>query len=874
MATPTDVDVVVVGAGFAGLYATHRFRNLLGLRVQSFEAGSGPGGTWYWNRYPGARCDFESVHYSYSFDEELQREWKWSERFSAQPEILRYLEHVADRFDLRRSYAFDTRVVSLEWDDAAACWRVGTDTGRTLSARFVISAAGNVSVPKENEFPGQETFAGEVYRTSAWPHEGVDLTGKRVAVIGTGATGIQLIPVIAEQAAQVTVFQRTPNFACPLGNRPNDPEEYEREIADYPALREASRNNFLGAPYPPAEPSALAASPEERRQVYDRFYEGGGFRMVISTYGDLLFSKEANDTVSEYIREQIRGRVQDPATAEMLCPTDHPYATKRAPFETNYYEAFNRDNVTLVDARTAPIEAITPTGVRTASEAYEADVIVLATGFDAFTGSLMNMGITGRDGRSLREHWAAGPRTYLGIGVHGFPNLFTITGPQSAVALYNNPLAIEDHVEFAADAVKVLLDRGASTFEPSAESEAQWKELVDGIANMTLLPQANSWYMGANIPGKPRTVLFFAGGAPLYRAICAEVEATGYGGFAVDGQAAPVPNTVTLDPGVAIVLGAMLTQGARPLEELSVEEAREALEGFTMLQLPPRDAVKVSTTTFPAGDGSEREARIYIPAATDERPLPVLVFFHAGGWIGGSLDMAHEPCTALAEDLGAIVVAPSYRLAPEDPFPAATDDTFAALRWVADTIAEHGGDPSRIAVAGESAGGNLAAVAAQRARDEHGPDLVAQVLIYPPIDPDADTPSRRQYAAGPILSTAAVENMWTAYLGDPAHRSSPLAAPSKAGSLAGLPPALVLTVEADLNRDEAEDYGAALTAAGVPTQVVRIDGLVHASLNMSAYVPKSRELYEAIGTFLTPVFGTVPPEPGGVGRVAVGTDAG
>ncbi|WP_354700136.1 esterase [Paraconexibacter sp. AEG42_29] len=856
MAATTDVDVVVVGAGFAGLYSTHRFRNLLGLRVQSFEAGSGPGGTWYWNRYPGARCDFESVHYSYSFDADLQQEWKWSERFSAQPEILRYLEHVADRFDLRRSYAFDTRVTSMVWDDDGAFWTVGTDTGQTLTTRFVVSAAGNVSVPKENEFPGQEQFGGEVIRTSAWPHEGVDLRGKRVGVIGTGATGIQLIPIIAEQAEHVTVFQRTPNFACPLGNRPNDPDEWAEQVAQYPALREASRNNFLGAPYPPAEPSALLATPEERREVYDRFYEGGGFRMVISTYGDLLFSKEANDTVSDYIREQIRARVDDPAVADLLCPTDHPYATKRAPFETDYFEAFNRDDVTLVDARSAPIAEITPDGIRTADDSYELDVIVLATGFDAFTGSLMNMGIVGRDGETLREHWAAGPRTYLGIAVHGFPNLFTITGPQSAVALYNNPLAIEDHVEFASDAVEALLERGATTLEPTAASEEQWKTLVDGIANMTLLPQANSWYMGANIPGKPRSVLFFAGGAPLYRAICAEVEATGYGGFAVDAGASPVPNTVILDPGVALVLGAMLTQGARPLEELTVPEAREALEGFRLLQLPPRDAVDVTTTTYPSA-GGPREARIYVPAGATGAPLPVVVFFHPGGWVGGSLDMSHEPCTALAEDLGAIVVSPSYRLAPEDPFPAATDDTYAALCWVAETIAAHGGDPARIAVAGESSGGNLAAVAAQRARDEDGPALVAQVLIYPPIDPDADTPSRTQFAAGPILGGAAVANLWGAYLGaDPAHRSSPLAAPNRATSLAGLAPALVLTVEADLTRDEAEAYGAQLAAAGVPTDVVRIDGLVHASLNMSAYVPRSRELYDAIAAFLAPRFAT------------------
>ncbi|HYF26207.1 MAG TPA: alpha/beta hydrolase fold domain-containing protein [Baekduia sp.] len=847
----SDHDVVVIGAGFAGLYAVHKLRDELGLDVQGFDAAGGPGGTWWWNRYPGARCDFESVHYSYSFSDELQREWRWSERFAAQPEILAYLEWVADRLDVRKAFRFSTRITSLVWDDGAERWTVGTDDGETCTARFVVSAVGNLSVAKEPEFPGVDRFGGQVLRTSAWPHEGVDLTGKRVGVIGTGSTGIQVIPEVARQAAHLTVFQRTPNFAAPLGNHPIDEDEARWLAENHEEVRAGSRENFLGAPYEAPRPSALADPPEERRKVYDEFYGKGGFRLVISTYQDLLFSKEANDTIAEYLRERIRERVEDPRTAELLCPDDHPYATKRAPFETDYYETFNRDNVDLVDVRSAPIETLTETGLQTAADHYELDVLILATGFDAMTGPLLHMGVVGRDGLTLNEKWAQGPKAYLGIGVHGFPNLFTLTGPQSAVALYNNPLAIEDHVDFAAAAIRRVLDGGAGTFEPTEEAERTWGAMTEGVLNMTLIPQAkNSWYMGANIPGKPRAAFIFPGGAPLYRAITQEVVGTDFGGFAIGGEGRPIPPMVQLDPAVALVLGLMLVNGAKPLEECTLEETRAAVESFTMLQAPPRD-LRIVRTTFPSPAG-EREARIYVPDA--ESPLPVVVFFHPGGWIAGSLEVSDEPCRTLADELGAIVVSPDYRLAPEDPFPAATDDTFAALRWVADTIAEHGGDPSRLVVMGESAGANLAAVAAQRARDEGGPQLAAQVLLYPPIDPQADTASKREYVNGPFLSVAAAEGMWNAYLGDPANASSPLASPARASSLAGLAPALILTAQCDPTRDEAEDYGRALAAAGVPAEVRRMSGMIHGVFNMSGIVPRSRELYDAVGEFLQPLF--------------------
>jgi cation diffusion facilitator CzcD-associated flavoprotein CzcO/acetyl esterase/lipase len=844
----TDHDVVVIGAGFAGIYSVHKLRDGLGLRVQAFDAGEGPGGTWHWNRYPGARCDFDSVFYSYSFSDELQREWRWSERFAAQPEILAYLEWCADKLDVRKEFQFRTRVTSIVWDDANEIWTVGTDDGKSCTARFVVAGGGNVTIPKKNEFPGEESFKGEIYRTSSWPHEPVDFTGKRVGVIGTGSTGLQVIPEVAKECAHLTVFQRTANFAAPLGNRPLTEEESRYQAENHEEVRAGSRDNFLGAPYGLGRPSALLDSPEERKKLYDQFYyPGGGFRLVVGTYQDLLVNKEANDTIADYLRDRIRERVNDPATAELLCPTDHPYGTKRAPFETDYFETFNLDHVDLVDVKTAPIEAITETGLRTAAAEYDLDVIILATGFDALTGTLLRMGIVGRDGLTLQEAWEDGPKTYLGLQLDGFPNLFTITGPQSAVALYNNAMAIEDHVELAHDAIKHVLDNDARVIEPTPEAVRAWGRLAEGILNMTLIPESpNSWYMGRNIPGKPRGTYIFAGGAPLYRAICQEKIAKDFGGFALDGSAPPIPPMVRLDPPVAVVIGALAMQGVKPLEQCTVEETRELLETMTLLQAPPRDT-QVQQVTYPSPSGEQLPARIYRPDA--EGTLPVVTFFHPGGWIAGSLDVVDERCRALAHELQAVVVSASYRLAPEHPFPAATDDTYAALQWVAETIEEHGGDPDRIVVMGESAGAHLAAVAAQRARDEDGPQLAAQVLIYPPTDPDTDTDSRTEFAAGPFLSVAAAEAMWGAYLGDPANRTAPHANPAK-NDLTGLAPALVLTAELDPTRDEAEAYGAALQAAGVDAEVRRIDGMIHGTFLMSGLVPRSLEFTAAITEFL------------------------
>ncbi|MEV5835475.1 alpha/beta hydrolase fold domain-containing protein [Nocardia sp. NPDC052112] len=845
----TQVDAVIVGAGFSGLYATHRLRNVQGLSVQCFEAAPGPGGVWHWNRYPGARCDFESIFYSFSFDEKLQREWRWSERYAAQPEIRSYLEHVADRFDLRRSFRFGTRVTSVVWDDQARRWVIGTDDGTVTIARYFINAAGAFTVTKKNDFPGAEDFRGTVVHTSRWPADGIDLAGKRVAVVGTGATGIQVAQTIAAQVAELTVFQRTANFACPLGNRPLTDEEFEQVVAGYTELREESRRSLVGAAYPRATRSALMDSPEHRRKVYDQYYNGGGFRMLASTYYDLIINPAANQTAAEYIRDRIRERVHDPEVAELLCPNDHPYGTKRATFETGYYETFNLPHVRLVDARTAPIERITQNGIATTDAEYEFDVIVLATGFDVGAAALTRMGVVGRDGRKLTDHWAGGQLAYLGMATRGFPNLFHVNGPQGAAALFNNPIAIEDSVDFIGSLISYADEHGHTTVEASVAGENRWNDLAREVAEATLFPTASTWYMGDNIPGKPRTPVSLFTGAPMYRALCAEVEATQYAGFALDGADRPLSNTMRLHGSAVFFLAGMMNMGAKPLEQCSLEEMRAAMEGFKLMQRPVPSDVSIVDTTYPT-DGGERTVRLYRPEV--DGLLPVVVFLHGGGWVGGSLDSFDEPCATLARQVGALVVSPDYRLAPEHPFPAAIDDSIAALRWLADHIAEFGGDPERLAVGGESAGANLAAAAALRARDEGGPRLCAQILVTPPTDPFADTESRKVFANGPVISVEVGARMMAMYLGDVANATNPWAAPARAADLSGLPPALVVTMEVDPLRDEAENFARALQAAEVQTELRRFDGLFHTAYSLSGAIPKVAGIQETIAEFLLP----------------------
>ena len=523
------VDAVIVGAGFAGLYMLHRLRGL-GLSVRVFEAGKGVGGTWYWNRYPGARCDVESMDYSYSFSDELQQEWRWTERYSAQPEILKYINHVADRFDLRRDITFSTRVTAAVFDEQANRWDVTTDTGEQVSARFCIMATGCLSTAQLPDFKGRESFEGKTYHTGHWPHEGVDFTGQRVGIIGTGSSAIQSIPIIAGQAAHLYVFQRTPNFSVPAHNAPLDPE-YERHVkSNYADFRRQARESRIGFVVERNEQSALEVSHEERLREYEKRWNRGGLGFA-ATYTDLQTSKDANDTAAEYFRDKIRSLVRDPALGEALVPQHYPLGTKRLCVDTGYYETFNRDNVTLVDIRKAPIEEITPHGLKTRDESYEFDSIVFATGFDAMTGALMSIDLRGRDGKTIQQKWAEGPRTYLGVSIAGFPNLFIITGPGSPSVLSNMIVSIEQHVDWIADCITRLREHGQARIEATVEAEDAWVEHVNEVGNMTLYPQANSWYMGANIPGKPRIFMPYIGGVGAYRQKCDDVAAKNYEGF-------------------------------------------------------------------------------------------------------------------------------------------------------------------------------------------------------------------------------------------------------------------------------------------------------------------------------------------------------
>jgi cyclohexanone monooxygenase len=524
-------DAVIVGAGFAGMYMLHRLRGL-GLTARVFEAGKGVGGTWYWNRYPGARCDVESMDYSYSFSDELQQEWRWSERYSAQPEILRYANHVADRFDLRRDIQFETRVTAAAFDEVASRWTVETDRGDRVSSRFCIMATGCLSDAQVPDIKGRESFAGKWYHTGRWPHEGVDFTGRRVGIIGTGSSAIQSIPLIAKQAAHLVVFQRTPNYSMPAQNAPLDPAYEERVKATYADFRRQARESRVGFVTERSGDSALAVPEAERRREYEKRWSRGGLGFS-AAYTDLLTSKEANDTAAEFFRAKIRNIVRDPEVARTLTPTDYPLGTKRLCVDTGYYDTFNRDNVTLVDLRKTPIEAITPRGVRTSEAEYAVDDLVFATGFDAMTGALLAIDIRGRGGRRLREAWAAGPRTYLGLSIAGFPNLFTITGPGSPSVLSNMIVSIEQHVDWIADCLAYLDRQGHASIEATAEAQEAWVQHVNEVGHMTLYPLARSWYMGANVPGKPRVFMPYIGGVGVYRQKCDEVAAKSYEGFAL-----------------------------------------------------------------------------------------------------------------------------------------------------------------------------------------------------------------------------------------------------------------------------------------------------------------------------------------------------
>jgi cyclohexanone monooxygenase len=530
-----DVDVVVVGAGMAGLYALQHLREL-GFSAVVLEAGGGVGGTWYWNRYPGARCDVPSLEYSYGFSEELQQEWEWSEVFPPQQELERYFNHVADRFDLRRDIRLNTRATAATFDDGTSTWTVATEQGDRIAARFCVMATGPLSVPITPDVPGRDEFRGLVIQTSRWPHREVDLAGKRIGLIGTGSSGVQSTPELAAIAGRLFVFQRTPTYTWPSRNGPLDPEVQAAWKRDYAKVRQRQRESFGGVTgstgaiilQEPGDKPILESTEAQRLAML----EEKGFD-ASRAWSDVARNPEANELGAELYREMIRRTVEDPELAESLSPRGYPIGCKRPVVDSNYFETFNRDNVTLVDLRQGGIERITESGIQTAKGHFELDVIVFATGFDALTGALARIDIRGRNGCALRDQWADGPRTYLGLQIAGFPNLFMVSGPGSPSVLANMVVCSEQHVEWIAACLAYLREHGYETIEPTDEAQEAWVAHVNEVAQGTMwtAPTCNSWYLGANIPGKPRVFLPYVGGLPAYIEKVEAIASRGYEGF-------------------------------------------------------------------------------------------------------------------------------------------------------------------------------------------------------------------------------------------------------------------------------------------------------------------------------------------------------
>jgi cation diffusion facilitator CzcD-associated flavoprotein CzcO/acetyl esterase/lipase len=831
-----DFDAIVVGAGFSGLHMLHSLRKQ-GLSVKVYERGGGVGGTWYWNRYPGARCDSESVYYMFSdhLSEDILDKWTWTERYAAQPEILRYLDFVTDQMDLRRDIQFNADIVSAVYDARRNAWDVRLADGSTSSSRFLVTAVGCLSSTNTPKFPGIDTFSGESYHTGAWPHEEVDFTGKRVAVIGTGATAVQAVPEIAKQAAQVWVFQRTPNYDIPGRNGPLAPDYVAQVKAEYKDLWQKARESGFGLPYQVVERSAVDYSPEERQPIFEAAWAKGGFYMGLETFSDYLVNKESNDTVSEFVRGKIREIVTDPAVAELLAPKDHPFFTKRPPLENGYYEAFNRDNVTLLDARTAPIQEITPCGVRTGGREYEVDAIVYATGFDAMTGALFGMGITGQEGLRLQDKWRDGPRTYLGLTTHGFPNLFVITGPQSPSVLSNMPVAIEQNVEWIAGLIQYLRSHDLDVAEPTQEAEDKWVAHHDEMAAATLLLGTDSWWVGANIPGKPRTLYPYVGGVGPFRVICQEVAEKGYEGLALRQHGKPAgegelrSRRDLIDPEARRPLDQLLQfmpGGFNAIPDI-IQRRAAAAQLLAALEVPPKPHVLSEDRAVPGAAGApDIKVRIYRPAQATG-PLPGIYFIHGGGMILGDINGEDAVASSICEHVGAVVVSVEYRLAPEHPYPAPVEDCYAGLVWMARHAAELGFDPDRLAVYGGSAGGGLTIATTMLARDRSFPAVRFQMPIYPMIDDRNETPSSFEITDIGVWDRSANIEAWTWYLGD--GKPDQYAAPSRAEDLAGLPPTFIDVGSIDLFRDEDIMFATRLMQAGVPTELHVNPGAYHAA---------------------------------------------
>jgi cation diffusion facilitator CzcD-associated flavoprotein CzcO/acetyl esterase/lipase len=852
-AVPEQFDAVVVGAGFSGLYMIYRLRRL-GLSVKAFDSAADVGGTWYWNRYPGARCDVPTTDYAYSFDAELEKDWTWSEKYATQREILDYLGFVADRHGLRSDIEFSTSVTSARWDERERRWDLMTDRGNQIRCGYFIMATGCLSMPKKSDIEGAGRFGGQVLFTSRWPHEDVDLTGKRVAVIGTGSSGIQCIPLIARQAARLTVFQRTPNFSIPAHNGPAPADRLKRLAADREEYRFEARWSRGGVPVEPTDVLGVTAAEDVRRERFEAAWDQGELFGILNVFADQGVRPASNGIVAEMIREKIRSAVDDTGTAEALCPRDHYFGTKRPCLDTDYFETYNLPHVRLVDLRAHPIAGITETGLDTAGESFEFDTIVFATGFDAMTGALVAVDAVGRDGVSFKDKWAAGPSTYLGLMTTGFPNLFMITGPGSPSVLSNMVVSIEQHVDWIANCLEDMSAEGFDTIEPTALAESGWDRHVQDCAAITLHPTANSWYMGANVPGKPRVLLPYIGGVDSYRKACDEVVARGYLGFRMTGPGRDRYRDGVvrrMQPDMALALEAMAEMGMPPIDTLPVADARALMAAIAAFNPPPPEVGEVVDGVLPGADG-DLTYRLYRPA-TPAGPHPVVVYFHGGGWVLGDLDSDDPMCRDLCVRSGALVLSINYRHAPEARFPAAALDAFAAVRWAAVNAGALGGIPGRLAVAGWSAGGNIAAVACQLARDAGGPHVSGQLLINPVVDSDMTRQSYVENGDGYLLTAPLMKWFWDHYA-DPADRHDPLAAPLR-GDLTGLPPACVVTADFDPLREEGVAYAHALESNGTPVRHIRARGHTHPSLTMVDVVisgaPVRAEMTEALKGFFS-----------------------
>ncbi|SRX92790.1 putative flavin-containing monooxygenase [Ilumatobacter coccineus YM16-304] [Mycobacterium shimoidei] len=824
-----DVDVVVVGAGMAGLYLAYRL-SLAGYRFRIFEAADGVGGTWYWNRYPGARVDVPSIDYMYSFDPDWQRDWQWSEKYATQPELLRYLNHVADKHDLRRHITFSTRVQQARWADDASLWHVSTDRGDEVTSRFLVMATGCLSMPKQAEVDGLERFTGEVYFTSRWPHDPVDFRGKRVAVIGTGSSGVQTIPVIAREAQELVVFQRTPCFSIPARNGPLPPDKAAR-LMNEPEYRAAAKNSPGGIPMERSITPTFTVSETERQQRYEDVWQGGMLFDVLNVFADVMSNPAANHKLAEFFRNKIRTIVDDPQTAADLCPTDYPIATKRPCLDTDYYATYNLPHVRLVNVHKHPIRQITETGIDTAGESFTFDVIVFATGFDAVTGALTAVDIRGRNDLALKDKWADGPKTYLGLTTNGFPNLFLITGPGSPSVLSNMIVSIEQHSDWVLDCLDQLNAGGFDVIEPTELAEAGWTQHVNDCAEITLYPQANSWYMGANVPGKPRVFLAYCAGLDFYRASCDEVAARDYLGFTRSGPGGSRCNDGVvrrLQPDVEMMLDATAELGLPPIESMSAADARTFYLQMSTARPPGPDVGEIIDGVFSGATG-DLAYRLYRP--TTAGPHPIVVYFHGGGYVLGDAISDDPLCRDLCVRSDTVVVSADYRHAPEHRFPTAIDDAMAAVRWFADNAEVLGGRPNQLAVCGWSAGGGIAAVVCQLVRDLGGPAIAGQVLLTPMMAGATTRASITENGDGYGLTTPLLRWFCDHYI-DPADRNDPRFAPLHAPDLSGLPPAIVVTAEFDPLRDDGEAYAAALAAAGVPTEHVRARGHTHQSVAM------------------------------------------